>query len=127
LKNAHLLRFPPFGRLRAGNFPVMVSLSNHRGPYIWAFLNSLQKRLFQHAAKRPITHGLTDFTREPCCPAAGMTPLVKNWFLLSRFPPPVKKNMEDSLFPGVRPCISHNAFRSIISPVIGLDIFMGFF
>jgi hypothetical protein len=52
LKNAHLLHFPPFGRLRAGNFPVTVSLSNQRGPCIRAFLNSLDQLLFQHAVNR---------------------------------------------------------------------------
>ena len=31
----------PFDRLRAGYLPVMVSLSNHRGPCTQTFLNSL--------------------------------------------------------------------------------------
>jgi hypothetical protein len=43
LKNVHLLRFPPFDRLRAGYFRVMVSLSNHREPCIQTFLNSLDQ------------------------------------------------------------------------------------
>jgi hypothetical protein len=50
LKNAHLRRRFPHP------LPFNVPQSTHhgsgfRGPCIWAFLNSLQKRLFQHAAK----------------------------------------------------------------------------
>jgi len=64
-----------------------------QGLHIGRFLNSLQKKLFQYTAKRLIIYRLTDITRGTLYPAAGMKYPFEMRFFLSRFPPPVKKNL----------------------------------